>query len=170
LTVEEVRLSYLPKKVNVLFIGESAPEAGNFFYLGDSLTLYTKEAFINSYNVDIESDKIFLERFKENEFYLDDLCLEPVNRMNEIDREVARNNSISHLSCRIKNYSPKAIICIMKDIKHHVEYAIKLAQIKGFTFYSLPYPRYIKNIEAYKDKLTIVLNELKKAGIVKSTF
>jgi hypothetical protein len=170
LTLEEVRLSYLPKKVKVLFVGESAPAAGTFFYLGDLLTLYTKKAFEKSYSVDLESDQIFLERFKENNFYLDDLCLEPVNRMIEIDREAARHNSVLPLSWRIKNYSPKAIICIMKAIKPYVEDAMKLTNMEGITFYSLPYPRYKKHVEAYKEKLTIVLNELKKAGIVESTF
>ena len=35
--VEKVRQSFKPEKVSILFIGESAPASGSFFYTGDSL-------------------------------------------------------------------------------------------------------------------------------------
>ena len=43
--IESIRHSYRPNIFKVVLIGESAPAAGTFFYSGDSLCTYTREAF-----------------------------------------------------------------------------------------------------------------------------
>src|SRR5512146_2567726 len=107
--IEAVRKSFRPENVNVLFVGESAPASESFFYLGDSLTRYTKEAFSIIYHVTFNSDQGFLARFKENNFFLDDLCLVPVNNMDQFNRYEARRSSVDELANRIREYHPRVI-------------------------------------------------------------
>jgi hypothetical protein len=42
---ELIRDLYRPAIIKLLFVGESAPVSGNFFYKGDSLTSHVQEAF-----------------------------------------------------------------------------------------------------------------------------
>jgi len=42
---EDIRKSYLPNDVKILFLGEAAPASGKFFYKGDQATSFTQKAF-----------------------------------------------------------------------------------------------------------------------------
>lgn len=42
---ENIRERFRPSKIKVLFIGESAPASGDFFYKEDSLCGYTQQSF-----------------------------------------------------------------------------------------------------------------------------
>ncbi len=71
---ENVRRSYRPRRITTLFVGESAPHGGTFFYNRNSgLFREIRKAF--------QGTESFLEDFKRNGFYLDDLVLEPVNHL-----------------------------------------------------------------------------------------
>jgi hypothetical protein len=169
--MEVLRRSYRPEKVNVLFVGESPPAGGTFFYKGDSLTRCTMEAFENVYGINIDSHKTFLDRFKDNNFYLDDLCLVPVNNLNRTDRIETRRNSVPKLSLRLGDYSPKVIICFMYEIRPLIEKAVSLAELQEISFYSLPYPGHWQDLKKrYIQGLSDVLNELKTVGMIGSIF
>jgi hypothetical protein len=78
---EKTRLKYKPKNIRFLFVGESMPAGGTFFYFENSnLYKYTKEAFLQNFDW---PEKDFLKLFKSNRFYLDDLCQEPINYLDE---------------------------------------------------------------------------------------
>src|SRR6516164_459292 len=71
---EEIRASYRPERITTLFVGESAPHGGTFFYNQDSgLFREIRKAF--------QGGAHFLETFRQSGFYLDDLVLEPVNHL-----------------------------------------------------------------------------------------
>ena len=76
---EELRKSYKPDKVKILFVGESPPAGGTFFYNANS-NLYrnTKKAFEIALEKEWSYD--FLSDFKKMGCYLVDLCLIPVNK------------------------------------------------------------------------------------------
>jgi hypothetical protein len=77
--LEPLRLDFLPDDVRLLFLGESPPAGGTFFYLANSkLCEATKEAFRSALPDQVRGPN-FLVRFAELGCYLDDLCLEPVN-------------------------------------------------------------------------------------------
>ena len=74
---ERLRRRFLPERVRVLFVGESPPAAGSFFYAADSeLYRATRDAFEAALprfrNVDT-----FLKAFAESGCYLVDLSLDP---------------------------------------------------------------------------------------------
>ena len=134
---EEKRLKYKPKKIRFLFIGESVPAGGTFFYFENSnLFQFTKEAFLQNFDW---PEKEFLKLFKSNGFYLDDLCQEPINRFDEPTKRKARKAYEESLSIRIKKYKPRVIISTPMSIEKNVKVAINKA---GLTInnYSLPFP------------------------------
>jgi len=97
---EKARLNFKPKNIRFLFIGESMPSGGTFFYFENSnLYNYTKEAFLKNFNW---PNKEFLKYFMSNGFYLDDLCQEPINQLSESDKRKARNAYEQSLAIRIK--------------------------------------------------------------------
>jgi hypothetical protein len=157
--------------VNVLFVGESPPAGGTFFFLGDSLTQYTKEAFTNVYGVNFNSDTDFLNRFKSNYFYLDDLCLTPLNRLNENCRNEVRQISVPVFSKRLREHPPRIVISIMMAIEPLVREAIVSAGINVNSVYSLPFPAWGNNNKRrYVEMLTRLLSELKEAGLINPTY
>jgi ferredoxin-NADP reductase len=71
--VESVRKRYRPQQIMTLFVGESAPHGGQFFYFGNTgLTRYMKQAMEAA---GLGGEDNFLERFKAYGWYLDDLVL-----------------------------------------------------------------------------------------------
>lgn len=127
---EELRQSFKPTKVKTLFIGESPPAGNTFFYNGNS-KLY--QCISSSFQAVFPSmskgpDK-FLKQFSEMGCYLDDLCIDPVNKLSEEKRIQARKRGIPGLSQRISILNPAAIICVMKAISSHVNEAIQISGI-----------------------------------------
>ena len=167
--IEVVRRSYRPNFINVLLVGESVPTAGTFFYLGDTLANYTKAGFMRAYGIDIENNMDFLDRFKLNDYYLDDLCLTPINHMDQAARRETRQNWVSSLSNRLRLYSPNAIICIMIAIRPHVIEAMRIAQIADRPFYSIPFPAH-GNHPGYIEQLSNSLMDLKAQNVIGKHF
>ena len=85
-----LRFKYKPSSIKTLFIGESPPKlkGRKFFYEGGELTKHTKLAFQKAHN-DFETDfstEQFLEKFKKNGFYLDDISHLPVAGLTASER------------------------------------------------------------------------------------
>lgn len=119
---ETTRRKYKPKNIRYLFVGESMPDGGTFFYFQNSnLYSYTKQVFLQNFDW---PPKEFLNYFKSNSFYLDDLCQEPINQLAESEKRKARKAYEPSLAERIKNYNPLIIISIPKSINKNVENAI----------------------------------------------
>jgi hypothetical protein len=77
-----LRKLFRPPKVNVLFIGESPPAGGTFFYQADSrLYQRTRAAFGRAFGRSMPEGAEFLREFQRLGCYLEDLCAEPVNRL-----------------------------------------------------------------------------------------
>ena len=123
--VEKLRRSYKPNQVQVLFVGESPPAGGDFFYAGNSrLSRYTQEAFTEAFGVTFKSVGSFLDYFRRAGCYLDDLCLTPVNHLSRSERRGERRRGIVHLAERIADMSPRAVVVVMRGIAPHVEQAV----------------------------------------------
>ena len=103
---EKIRKSFRPERITTLFVGESAPSGGTFFYNENSnLFRCMKRAF--------DGQATFLDDFKSSGFYLDDLVLIPVNKLERQDRTALRQQSISTLADRLADYKPMAIVILI---------------------------------------------------------
>lgn len=146
--VEQIRKRYLPEKVKVLIIGESPPRSGKFFYTGDDLTSITWEAFSWLFMdvIDLDNYNEFLDYFKKQGFYLDDLCLEPVNGIEDNDQRIeVRKKWVPSLAKRIKEYNPEAIIFILKGAREQFEDAVRRSGMSHV-------PRYYTSFPAFSER------------------
>jgi len=123
---QKLRESFKPSGIKVLFVAESPPERDTFFYSAKSfLHHYTRKAFYTYYKDEI--DKLFpsfLDFFKSEGFYLDDLCHKPT-KFGDIRKD--KKQYIADLSKRFREYNPKAIIITPLMIDGFVREAILLS-------------------------------------------
>lgn len=165
--LEEIRKKYRPNKIHVLFIGESAPAGGTFFYLANSnLYRYTQESYESVYKEECIKGIDFLNFFKNLGCYLEDLCLEPVNNLNNNNRKLKRNEYVNSLTERIRKANPKSIIVVMLSIRENVEESIRLSGIGDIPIYYLPFPSQ-GNQRRYVEKLINALENLRSNKILK---
>ena len=134
--VEAIRKTFRPKRIRTLFVGESAPRSGKFFYRGDSKMRLYMERVVKS--VLGESDD-FLNTFKKCGWYLDDLVLTPVNHLTTSERKAKCRKAQNKLAARIAEYQPEAIVCLLSRIENIVE-AAKIESGSTASFYSVPFP------------------------------
>jgi hypothetical protein len=160
--------------VSVLFVGESPPAGGTFFYLANS-KLYdaTKEAFRLAVP-DLVRGPNFLERFSALGCYLDDLCLEPVNHL-KLDNRLAkakrlrlRKEGEAPLAVRIGDYSPGCIIVVMKGIENNVLKAVELAGLASVPTEALPFPARKEHRERYVDELASLLKQARGRALLRT--
>jgi len=116
------RERYLPRAgVNVLFVGESAPDPNakqiRFFYhpvlrSADNLFRGIMLALYGAGRQSLASTPKtqWLERFQSDGYYLEDLCALPVNRLPARQRSQARRTAVPDLVRRIEALSPRGIV------------------------------------------------------------
>jgi hypothetical protein len=120
--LEELRHSFRPERITALFVGESAPASGKFFYSGNSsLFREMKKAFGNADS--------FLDDFKRKGFYLDDLSLTPINKLSSRERNRHRREAIAGFAERLSQYKPNAIVIVMRAIVPMIREAMHNAGI-----------------------------------------
>src|SRR6266702_7852017 len=158
---EALRRTFLPERVNVLFVGESPPAGGTFFYRANSL-LYeaTKEAF-HAAVPDLVRGGGFLDRFRALGCYLDDLCLVPVNHL-KLDNRLARTKRFrlreegeAPLAERMRQYAPKAIVVTAIGIAENVGRAAAGAGFGDLPRPALPFP----GRKPHRDRFVLDLTE-----------
>lgn len=170
-TAEVARHRYRPSVVKVLFIGESPPSSGKFFYLGNSkLVRETERAFRRAVPDLIGDD--FLSSFERLGCYLDDLCLRPVNQLKKGGRagkqQLAREHIAGErpLAERAAQADPEAIVLIGLGIEKNVRRAIAEAGCDDLPFHALPFPNRPDQVERYHDQLAAALTELRRTGVL----
>jgi hypothetical protein len=153
---ERLRRSYRPERVRLLFIGESPPASGRFFYRGDSgLYRAMREAF-QAVDPSI-TDAAFLRTFQASGHYLVDLCAEPVDRLDANARRAECRRGEESLAKAIERLRPPSIATVVRSIERNVLTAISTAGWSG-TMIRLPYPgRWLHNKIAFLDKVTPII-------------
>ena len=136
------REHHKPNVVKVLYVAESPPEGGTFFYYGNSnLYFAVLEAFKSVLGKDINiKSKSFLEFFKDLGCYLEDLCEEPVNNLPKIERLKKRVGGIDGLSSKIRNLRPEVVVILMKEIQPEVKEAIRRSGHRPDLIEVTPFP------------------------------
>jgi hypothetical protein len=147
---ERIRCSFRPDRITTLFVGESAPHGGTFFYNQDSgLFREIRKAF--------KGTELFLEDFKKNGFYLDDLVLEPVNHLERRDRISLCRKSVSSFAKRLRNYKPETIVILLHAIKPMILEAMREAGL-SYAPYCTPYPGFGNQPRFHKAMTKIIPN------------
>lgn len=102
---QQTREDYFPDAVQVLFIGESPPAGGTFFYYANSnLFRATRDAFAAAgYAV---QDGDFLRAYQRAGCYLEDLAVEPVDKLPRPRRKEASKAGVVSLADRITSLTP----------------------------------------------------------------
>jgi hypothetical protein len=135
-TVEKARADHRPQRITALFVGESAPVGGTFFYYGNG---HLGRHLRRSVEEILAGDGDFLERFHSYGWYLDDLVLAPVNHLTPRERRAAHLGAAQDLQRRIAEYRPLAIVCLLKSIGSIVRAAASGAGFDG-PFFEVPFP------------------------------
>jgi hypothetical protein len=123
-TIEAVRRRFRPERITTLFVGESAPHSGDFFYRGNTqMQSHMRRAVELAFG---ESDD-FLKSFQAYGWYLDDLVLEPVDKLSRSERRARCLDAQKSLADRIEAYQPEAIVSVLKRIKSFVDAAVVIS-------------------------------------------
>jgi hypothetical protein len=112
------RARYRPERITTLFVGESPPASGKFFYRGNTALARSMEAAMAAAGLRDGSD--FHDRFKSCGWYLDDALL---NHLTRSQRTAACLRARSSLADRIAGYRPLAIVTVLLRIKDIVDNA-----------------------------------------------
>ena len=170
-TLDELRARYKPAIVRVLFVGESPPAGGTFFYAGNSkLFLATKTAFEQALGDSFDGD--FREAFRSLGCYLDDLCLRAVNHLKltipdqKRERLAERRAGEVALAQRMRDLNPAAIILVMSGIEENVRRAAAAAELGDRIVAVLPFPGRLEHVKRFDGGLQDTLARLTSAGIL----
>ena len=151
--LEELRRSFRPDRISTLFVGESAPRSGKFFYSGNS-GLY--RAMQSAFNWDGD----FLAEFKARGFYLDDLSLIPVNGMERNERARQCQESIAPFSLRLKELKPAAIVILVRSIDQWARKAAQNASL-SIPIHTTTYPgRYQQLKKRFANEMASIIPQL----------
>lgn len=118
--IARARARYRPQRIRILFVGESPPSNGNFFYCGNNDMLRHMRSAAGATS---DSDDNFLQSFMARGCYLDDLVPTPVDHLPRSERERICWDARHDLAARIAEYRPLAIVSVLRRIKHVVEAA-----------------------------------------------
>jgi hypothetical protein len=172
---EILRREFIPDRITVLFVGESPPAGGTFFYRANSL-LYdaTKEAFQTAVP-DLVRGAGFLDHFRALGCYLDDLCLVPVNHP-KLDNRLARAKRLLHreegeapLAERMREYAPRAIVVTVIGIAENVSRAAGRAGLSDLPRPALPFPGRKAHRDRFIAELASELIEFRRVGVLTPT-
>ena len=161
---EDLRRSFRPKAVSILFVGEAPPASGRFFYRADSgLYRALRDTFIATFP-DIQEEQ-FLPVFRDSGCYLVDLCSEPVDRMSRSDRSSACRAGEARLARQIADLQPGVVITVVQSIRENVKRAEEQAGWSG-VHEELPYPGRWKHLRVqFEQKLSPVLRAVLPTSI-----
>ena len=156
---ERLRHSFHPARLRLLFIGESPPASGRFFYRGDSgLYRAMRDAF-RTIDPSI-ADGNFLALFQASGCYLIDLCPEPVDHLNSKSRRAACRASEVSLARTIARLHPLMIATVVRSIEGNVAQAAFRADWHG-PFIHLPYPgRWSRHRDVFVETLVTKISAL----------
>src|ERR1700737_1835151 len=153
--VEATRVRFRPERITTLFVGESAPASRDFFYYGNNAMLGHMQVAVE---LAFGKSGDFLKSFKAYGWYLDDLVLEPVDKLSLPEREAQCLGAQNGLTDRIAEYQPLAIVTLLLRISDIVDAAAIAANCNARRF-AVPFPG-MGNQKRFKDEMARILPRL----------
>jgi hypothetical protein len=167
---EKVREQYRPRRPTLLFVGESPPSSGKFFYFGSGIVFAsTKRAFAQAFHRSFSNSEDFFHFFGRCGCYLDDISHDAIDDLPVLERKQAINGCIDSFAQRLRDYKPDAIIVFLKRIASPVTIAASLANIPREKLMFLPFPgnghqnRYVAELVAFLEQ-AIARNQIAYKG------
>jgi hypothetical protein len=117
--LKEAQDKYRPDVIKVLFVGESPPVSGKYFYCGNNSLLNEMRRALGRNH---DTDEDFLINFRDCGWYLDDLVQNPVSERTELKNKCRA--AVDDLATRIRCYKPSIVVCLLRRIRDHVETAV----------------------------------------------
>jgi hypothetical protein len=157
--LEKLRGKFRPRRITTLFVGESPPHNGTFFYQEDSRLYHRmRECFGAVTN--------FLPEFMAKGFFLDDLVLSPINQIkDEHERNRLRQEGVLSLARRMAACQPLAVVSLMCAIKPMVGEAMREAGLLETPLYVTPFPGRPKQQEQFRARMAEIIPKLPVALI-----
>ncbi len=137
MNVEKIRSRFRPDQIRILFVGESPPDSGKFFYCGNSQMAQNMKRALERDLFAGTGD--FFEAFRDSGCYLDDLVLVPVNKSSGGIQKQARRKAIPDLAQRIMKYRPRVVVALLKKIESDVGIAVAQSGVDA-RFYVTHFP------------------------------
>jgi hypothetical protein len=155
---ERLSRSYRPSRVRILFVGESPPASGRFFYQADSgLYRAIREAFVSAFPALDPRD--FLQSFRDLGCYLVDLCPTPIDHLSSASRKKAHRSGELQLSKTIRKLRPRILIILLRSIVPNVQCAAQSANWSGQTV-TFAYPgRWFHHRAAFVRRMAPILRK-----------
>jgi len=166
--IDELRRRYRPANIRLLFIGESPPASGEFFYDDSSsvmLRAHTMKAFSNVLGLSFSSDRQFLNCFKSTGCYLDDITDVPVDKVSAEDRRSKLDIALPRFVERLNDTAPDIIVIMLKRLREPVERAIKKSDLCNPDIFVTPFAGFSWQDE-YVAKLVDILQHAKSRDIL----
>lgn len=117
--IKEAQAKYRPDQIKVLFVAESPPTSGKYFYCeNNSLLNEIRHALREDHSSDVD----FLVDFMKRKWYLDDLVETPVRDQTELRNKCLA--AVDGLAARIRDYKPSIVVCLLRRIRDQVETAV----------------------------------------------
>ena len=124
INAEEIRGHYRPNGISVLFVGESPPDSGKFFYYENSPMFNHMRRILGQQL--FRSTEDFLQKFKASGCYLDDLVPKPGKPSPE-----CRRQAIPELAERIREYRPRVVVALLKRIGDDVRTSVEQSGVEA---------------------------------------
>jgi hypothetical protein len=161
--IARLRRNYCPRDVRILFVGESPPAGGTFFYAANSnLFVHTQAAFVRALGRGVGDGETFLQYFKGLGCYLEDLCCQPVNRLAGTTRQRAHRNAMGDFVRRVRRHSPDAIVVVSRAIREPVAGALDQAGLGHVPRYELPFPAFGHHTEYIRGLSELLVKWLRR--------
>ncbi len=157
---ERLRKSFEPSRVRLLFVGESPPASGRFFYSGNSGLYRAMQAAFELADTRVRGDN-FLPAFRAYGCYLIDVSRDPVDHLDGPTRRTICKTGEEYLTKEIRRLQPEIIAPVLRSVASNVERAAGRANWEG-RLLPLPYPgRWSRFREAFIRILVPVLRQLR---------
>src|SRR6266849_3922515 len=143
------RRKYRPRKVRFLFIAESPPSSGGFFYFGTTIgkdhlfreTMKALELWPRNEPMRKGIDKRrILRRFQAMGFYLLDTCVFPVDKLRQSERRKAVLSQTGRLVRDVIEANPVHILIVKSSIFTPVSLALREAGLWARVLNTRPVP------------------------------
>ena len=143
MNIEALREQFRPNRVTLLFVGESPPASGKFFYDKGPMTRFTATAFEAAHELTFSptDPKEFLTYFKRCGCFLDDISHSPIDGLAAEDRTRRLAESVADFARRLAAFKPKAIVVALKKIEPHARIAAAQAGLQ-VPIHVVPFPGY----------------------------
>ncbi len=141
MNTDALREQFRPNRVRLLFVGESPPASGKFFYDKGPMTRFTAKAFEAAHGLTFSAtdQNEFLTYFKKCGCFLDDISHSPIDGLAVEERTRRLAESVAGFARRIAALKPKAIVVTLKKIEPHVRIAAAQAGLE-VPIHVVPFP------------------------------